>query len=235
MKLRFKHRVSKEDLKEDRFQEFVERVAAWYYQDPKKFWVGAAAAVVVIVGVILLLQGRPKTANVEAELRLTDALVSFAQGDMERAEQGFTELASGFGRDYAGIKAQYYLGNIYYLSQPPRYEEAKKAFAKFLAKSKDDPVLSPAAQIGIGNVEEQLGNGLRAAAAYEAAYRKWPKSALALDAMMAAGRAYRNAGALDKAEKIYQELLDRKEKPTGQQMDEIRMQLAHVQALKTKF
>uniref|UniRef100_A0A7C4GB28 Tetratricopeptide repeat protein n=1 Tax=candidate division WOR-3 bacterium TaxID=2052148 RepID=A0A7C4GB28_UNCW3 len=235
MKLRFKHRVSKEDLKEDRFQETVERVAEWYYRDPKKFWIGAAAVVVMIVGVILLLQNRPKTVSVEAELRLTDALVSLAQGDMQRAEQGFSELTTLFGRDYAGIKAHYYLGHIYYMAQPPRHEEAKRAFAKFLSKAKDDPVLSPAAQVGIGNCEEQLGNSLKAAAAYEAAYRKWPKSALAFDAMMAAGRAYRNAGALAKAEKVYQELLDRKEKPTGQQMEEIRMQLAHVQALKNRL
>lgn len=235
MKLRFKHRVSKEDLKEDRFQESVEKVAEWYYRDPKKFWFGAAGVVVVIVGVILLLQNRPKTESVEAELRLTDALVSYAQGDLQRAEQGFTELASQFGRDYAGIKAHYYLGNIYYLAQPPRYEEAKKEFARFLARSKNDPVLSPAAQLGIANVEEQLGNGLRAAAAYEAVYRKWPKSALAFNAIMAAGRAYRNAGALDKAERLYRELLDRKDKPTGQQMEEIRMRLAQVQALKNRL
>ncbi|MEO0080111.1 MAG: tetratricopeptide repeat protein [candidate division WOR-3 bacterium] len=234
MKFKVKHRVSKADLKEDKFQEAVEKIASAYYRDRQKFWIGGAVVLAVIIGVILLVQRQPARANVEAELRLTDALVRYAQGNLEEAEQAFRELATRFGRDYAGIKAHYYLGNIYFHAQPPRFEEARREFATFFAKSKNDPVLSPAALMGIANCDEELGNNLRAARTYEAVYRRYQDSPLAFAAMMAAGRAYRNAGKLEKAIAIYEELL-KKEQQGGQHLDEVKAELAYVQALKNRF
>ena len=98
---------------------------------------------------------------------------------------------------------------------------------------KNDPLLSPAAQLGIGNCEEQSGDNLAAAQSYEAVWQRWPKSPLAFDAMMAAGRAYRNANNLAKAEAVYQELL--KTKPEGEQGEDVKVELARVQALQNKF
>jgi len=51
--------------------------------------------------------------------------------------------------------------------------------------------------------------------------------------MMAAGRSYRNANALDKAEAVYQELL--KGKPEGEKGDMVKLELARVQTLQKKF
>jgi len=234
MKFKVKHRVSKADLKEDKFQEALEKVAAAYYRNKQKFWIGGAVGLLAIIGLILFIQNRPQTVNTEAELRLTDALVRYVQGNVQEAEQAFKELAGRFGRDYAGVKAHYYLGNIYFQAEPPRYEEARREFAAFFARSKNDPLLSPAAQLGIANCDEELGNNLAAARTYEAVYRRYPDSPLAFRAMMAAGRAYRKAGALDKAIAVYEELL-KKEQPAGQHQDEIKAELAYVQALKGKF
>lgn len=236
MEFKSKHHVSKEDLKEDRFQEAIEKVAAAYYRDRKRFWIGGAVVLVAIIGLILLIQNRGRPAeNAQAEFMLTEATVSYMQGDLSRAEEGFKELTRRYPGDYAGVKAHYYLGNVYYMSEQPKLEEAKREFATFLKKAPNDPVLSPAAQVGIANCEEQAGNSAAAAAAYEVAARKWPKSALAFEALMAAGRCYRNAGQLDHAEKAYRRLLDLdKLEPSGR-ADDVRIELAHVQALKNRF
>jgi len=171
--VRVKHRVSKDELKEDKFQQFVEKAAEFYYADPKRFWIGAAVVVLVILGVILIIQNRPKPVkNAEAELRLMDALSNFYQGNNEYAEGALKELATKFPRDNAGIKAHYYLGSIYFRSQPPRLDEAKREFTTFIKKSKDDPVLNPAANIALAACEEQTGNYLKAAALYEAVYQR---------------------------------------------------------------
>ncbi len=229
------HRVSKGDLKEDKFQQAVEKVAEFYYADPKRFWIGVGIALVVIVGVILLVQNRPKpVANPEAELRLMDALGNYFQGNNDYAEQAFRELATRFGRDYAGIKAHYYLGSIYIHSEPPRVEEAKREFATFIKKSRNDPVLSPAALIGLAICEEKLGNYARAGKIYESVYRRYPKSPLGFEGMMQAGRCYRQAGMLERAEKIYEEILE-KEKPTGARADDVKMELAFIRALKNRL
>lgn len=233
--MRVKHRVSKDELKEDRFQEFVEKVAEFYYANPRRFWVGVAAGLVVIVGVILIIQNRPQPVkNPEAELRLMDALSNFYQGNNEYAEGALKELATKFPRDNAGIKAHFYIGSIYFRSQPPRLDEAKREFTTFIKKSKDDPVLTPAANIGIAACEEQAGNYHQAARLYESVYQKYKKSPLGYEALLAAGRCYRLAGALDQAEKLFNDYLE-KEKPTGPKVEDVKAELAYVRALRNRF
>ena len=231
MRFKGKHTVSKRDLKEDRFQKFVERAMEFYYRDKQKVWIGAAAAVAVIVIAILLLQNRSSGVNSQADIAFTQALGVYSSGNMEQSEQAFKDVAGRFGRDFVGAKAHFYLANIYYNTN--RTAEAKNEFATFLGRVKNDPLLTPAAELGIGNCDEQTGDNLAAAKAYEAVWRKWPKSPLAYDAMMAAGRAYRNANDLAKAEAVYEELL--KGKPEGEKGEEVKVELARVQALQRKF
>lgn len=232
--MRVKHRVGKEELKEDKFQQTVEKVAELYYADPRRFWIGVAVGLLVIIGVILLIQNRPKPGiNAEAELRLMDALGNYFQGNNDYAEQALKELAAKFGRDYAGIKAHYYLGSLYLRQQPPRLDEARREFRIFFNKSGRDPVLTPAALMGLAVCEEKQGNYLKAAGLYEKVYRGFAQSPLGFEGMMQAGRCYRQAGALDKAEKVYNDLL--KKEKTGPKVEEIRSELAFIQALKNRL
>jgi len=169
--------------------------------------------------------------NSQAEIAFTQAIGVYSTNNLEQAEPAFKEVASRFGRDFVGAKAHFYLANVYYNTN--RAAEAKKEFEVFLGRVKNDPLLSPAAQLGIGNCDEQTGDNLAAAKAYEAVWRRWPKSPLAYDAKMAAGRAYRNGNAYDKAEAVYQELL--KGKPEGEKGEEVKLELARVQTLQKKF
>jgi len=50
---------------------------------------------------------------------------------------------------------------------------------------------------------------------------------------MAAGRAYRDANDFAKAEAIYQELLT--SKPAGEKGEDVKIELARIQALQNKF
>jgi TolA-binding protein len=231
MRFKGKHHVSKQDLKEDQFQVSVEKAMEYYYRNKQKVWIGAAAVVAVIVLAILLLQNRSTGVNSQAEIAFTQALGVYSTGNLEQSEPAFKDVASRFGHDYVGAKAHFYLGDLYFNSN--KTAEAKREFATFLGRVKNDPLLSPAAQMGIGNCDEQTGDNLAAAKAYEAVWRRWPKSPLAYDARMAAGRAYRNANAYDKAEAVYQELL--KSKPEGEKGEEVKVELARVLALQKKF
>jgi TolA-binding protein len=231
MRFRGKHVVSRQDLKEDKFQEFIEKVIAAYYKDRQKFWIGAAVAVLAVIAVILMLQNRGPRMNPQAEIAFTQAVGVFSTGNMEQAEPAFKELAARFGRDFVGLKAHFYLGNIYFNSNKPA--EAKQEFTTFYNRVKNDPLLSPASLLGMANCEEQQGNNAAAAALYEQVRKKYPKSPLAFDAAMAAGRCLRNAGTYDKAEALYNELL--KDKPVGDRGEKVKTELARVQALKTKF
>jgi TolA-binding protein len=231
MRFKGKHYVSKRDLKEDRFQKFVEQAMEFYYRDRQKVWIGAAAVVAVIVIAILLLQNRSSGPNPQAEMAFTRAIGVYSTGNLAQAETAFQDVAARFGSGFPGAKAHFYLANVYYNTN--RTPEAKKEFGVFLSRVKNDPLLSPAAQLGIGNCEEQAGDNAAAAKSYEAVWRRWPKSPLAYDAMMAAGRAYRNANDLAKAAAAYEELL--KSKPEGEKGEDAKVELARVQALQKKF
>jgi len=230
-KYRGKHRVSKADLREDRFQLATEKVAEAYYRDRQKFWVIGGIVLVVIVGAVLLIQNRGGGTNTEAQLRFTEALGILTQGDAEQAVQAFQNVASGFGKDPVGVKARYYLGHIYYTTQ--RFEEAGREFAAFLKRDGKNPVLAPAAQMGLGDVADAMGDPLRAAEEYRKVRRKYPDSPLVFEAMMAAGRAYTNAGAYDKAETVYQELLE--QDPGGEKAEKAKVQLSYVRTLRSKL
>jgi len=231
MRFQGKHRVSKQDLKEDRFQNAVEKFVEAYYRDKQKFWIIGGIVLVVIVGAIMLIQNRSKGTNSEAQLRFTEALGIYSQGNAQQAEEAFKQLVSRFGKDYVGLKAHYYLGQLYYSSQ--RYAEGKAEFATFLGRSKSDPVLSPAAAMGIADCESELGNHLKSAEQYQAVAEKYPKWPLVKDAWAAAGRELVLAGSLDKAEALYQRLLDKK--PAGEEAENLKYQLAYVKTLKQKF
>jgi len=224
---RGKHRVRKEDLKEDRFQQATERVAEFYYRDKQKFWVIVGVVIAVVVGGIVLLQNRGKGENQEAQLRFTEALGIYTQGEMQQAEEAFRSVASQFGRDWAGVRAHYYLGQIYYSGQ--RFDDARKEFEIFLKGGANDPVLGPGASLGVADCDIELGNYLRAAERYQRVYRSYPDSPLAFDAMMSAGRAFRLGGRLDLAAQAYEELLATD--PAGDQAENLKLQLAHVKAL----
>ncbi len=230
MKYKGPHLVSKRDLKEDKFQLFVEKVTAAYYRDKQKFWVIGGVVVLLIVGGIVLLQGG-KGGESEAQLRFTEALGMYSQNMIDQAEDAFKAVASRFGKDYVGVKAHYYLGQIYF--QTRRFEEAKREFGLFLSKSKNNPVLDPAAARALADCDAELGNMLKAARQYENVYRRYPKWPMAFDAALAAGRAYAEAGALDQAEALYKELL--KKEPTGEKAEEVKVQLSFVRTLREKF
>jgi TolA-binding protein len=228
---RGKHRVRKQDLKEDRFQQATEKVAEFYYRDKQKFWVIVGVAIAVVVGGIVLLQNRGKGENQEAQLRFTEALGIYTQGEMQQAEEAFRNVASQFGRDWAGVRAHYYLGQIYYSGQ--RFDEARKEFETFLKGGSKDPVLGPGASLGMADCDMELGNYLRAAEQYRRVYRSYPDSPLAFDAMMSAGRAFRVGGRLDLAEQVYEELLATE--PAGDQAENLKLQLAYVRALQRQL
>ncbi|MFO7675317.1 MAG: tetratricopeptide repeat protein [bacterium] len=226
-----RQRVSKEDLKPDRFQQATEKVAEFYYRDRQKFFIILGAALVVIVGLILVLQSRRPGANPEAQLRFTEALGIYSQGQVQESEDAFRDVATRFGRDAVGVRARYYLGQIYF--QTGRYEEARREFGAFLKGNPKDPILGPGALIGVADCLQETGKPLKAAETYEQAWRRYPQSPLAEEAAMAAGRNYADAGALDRAEKLYRALLDKE--PTGEKAEVLKMQLSHVRTLKEKF
>jgi len=223
-------RLTKREIKQDWFTENITKLISLYYREKQKFYIGAGALVIIIIVLIISLSGRGRE-NPEIQLRFTQALGVYSMQNYQQAEQQFAEISRRYSGNYLGAKSYFYLGNIYYQTQ--RYNEAKQAFENFYRKVRKDPLLSPAALFGVANCQEELGDLKLAGENYFKVYQRYPKSIIAFDALLAAGRCFRNIGSLDKAEEVYNIIL--KKNPTGQFVEEAKTQLSFVKTLKNKF
>lgn len=222
--------MKKKELKEDKFLEMVTKVSSIYYRDKKKFLTGVGIFVVAIIALIFYLQGRGKV-NPNIGLSFTEALGYYSTGDVQVAEDKFLKVARRYPSDLLGIKAWYYLGNIYFNTK--RFEEAKNAFERFYKKDRSDSFLKPVGLLGIANSLEELGDFSGAAKHYEELYKRYPKSPYAPYALLGAGRCYKNLGDFSDAKKAYQTFLD--EYPNHGMKEEAKTQVAFIQTLENKF
>lgn len=216
--------------REDKFTEIITHLSSLYYRKRKGFWVGVAGVAAVITAVSLIL-GRRGEGSPQASLDFTEALGYYSAGELQAAEQKFAEVARRYSADRLGVKASYYLGNIYYRTQ--RFKEAKDAFERFYARYPKESFLSPAGLMGIGNCLENLGDMEGAARRYEELFNRYKDSPLAPYALMNAGRCYRYLGDLDKAAEIYDRVI--KEYPEEPVVEEAKAQRAYVRTIREKF
>lgn len=225
--------MRKEDIQEDRFQQFVTSVIKAYYRSPRNFQIGGVAVVAVIVAIIVLVSNKPRY-NPEPNVLLDEAILTMQQQQPDTAgvEQLLTELDRRYGSDPAGRKGSYYLGILYF--HQAKYDDALREFEKFYAGTKNDPNLSPASLMAIGNCYEEQVNLDRAAAAYASTYRHYPKWKLAGQAVLAAGRCYRQKGMYGPAEALYNSYIKANPKADQDVLNQVRLELALVTTLQSK-
>ncbi len=174
-------------IKEDILQNIFTKIVSYYYQNKRNFFIIVGSIIAIIVIIILSVGGKPKI-HPEAQIRFTQALGLYSIGNLSQAEAQFLELTRLFGNTPLGVKAYFYLGRIY--SQTQRFVEAQRAFEKFYAREKNNPVFSPGALMGIANCYEEMSEFKKAATTYEEVYKKYPKSLFAPKALQSAGRCY---------------------------------------------
>ncbi len=219
-----------QEVKEDKFQEFITKIVSLYYHQRQKFLIGVGILVVAIVAIIVIVSGRGKE-NPEVQLRFTEALGLYSVNQIDQAEEKFTEFSRRFSSHILAAKAHYYIGNIHFTHQ--EYDKANKEFQKAYGKLKADPVLGPATLMAIGNCYEQTQNLKKALETYEQVYKKFKKTALGQEALMAAGRCAVNLNDLNRAQKIFEQAV--KELPPGETAEQAKFQLAYIKASKEKF
>jgi tetratricopeptide (TPR) repeat protein len=221
----------RKDTGEDRFQEFITSVLKAYYRQPRNFYIGGGVLVAVIVAIVLLVSNKPQQ-NVQPNIMFDEGILSLEvqqPPDTNSAEQILGELARRFPSNPLGARANYYLGNINYSRQ--KFEEARRYYEKFYGVDKKDPLLSPAALMGIGNCYEELGDLSKAADAYASAFNNYPKWVLADQAVLAAGRCLRQKNRFGDAAALFEKYLRANPNAASDVLTEVKMQLAYVKTL----
>lgn len=218
------------DIKEDKLQDYLTKIFSLYYRERQKFLMIAGGVLAALVILIFFLASKPKESP-EASVRFTEALGIYSGGELGQAEERFLEITRRFPGQKLAVKAQFYLGSIYYNTQ--RYDEARRAFSNFYNKNKKDPVLSPSALLGIANCYEELREYKKAGETYEAVAKRYKKSPFAPPALLAAARCYKNLGNYKKAKEIYEKVI--KDYPLDPAKEDAKAGLSYVTTLQEKI
>ncbi len=218
------------DIKEDKLEEYITKFFSFYYHNRQKFLMTVGGALAVIVLLIFVFTSRPKE-NPEVSVRFTEALGLYSGRQFDQAEERFLEITRRFPNQKLGIKAQFYLGNIYF--HTARYDEARRAFANFYNKNKKDPILSPSALLGVANCYEEVKEYKKAAETYEQVAQKYKKSPFAPPALLSAARCYKNLANYKKAKEIYGKVI--KDYPNDPAREEAKAGLSYITTLEEKI
>jgi outer membrane protein assembly factor BamD (BamD/ComL family) len=197
-------RLTKRQLKQDRFLEFIQSGLAYAQQHAL---VVGASLVVFIAGVALAVRvagsasGQPAESP-EADRALSAARVEFSAGRMDAGREALEQVRSRHARTRAAREATYILANAYY--EGGDWARAQEVFEEFLKRPLHADLMVDGARLGIASCKEESGD---AAAAYEAYRRLWTDGVhggTRIQAALAAGRIARTIGKVDEARALYE-------------------------------
>ncbi len=193
----------KKQLKRDRFVEAGTRTFS-YFRHHSALITYITIGIVVIAGGFLYYSRVKSNKEDKASKLFSRGIALYSQNNIESSISVFSEVVSGFGRTPQGIKARYYLGNLYYLTG--KHEQAREEFERYLKYAKDD-ILLPGALMGIADTYAEQRNFFLAQKKYEEVKKRFPKSALAPKALMSAARCASILGNLTQAKEIYNKII----------------------------
>lgn len=201
---RRRKRITKKELKEDKFVEAATEFAGFFRRHSAKLIWAVVGLFIVILSTRYGLQTRARARD-EAALALTAANSFFFGGDYEEAISRYEGIIDRYPSTPSGVKCLYFLGNVYYLVG--NYELALDHYERYLGKSKD-PIAGPAALDGIGSCYEQMADYGEAARRYEEVFRRYPKSIIAAEALLSSGRCYESERDYESAKAAYERVIE---------------------------
>lgn len=146
MKIRKKRKITKEELKRDRFEDTVFSLFDSFKKEPGK-WSGAVLLAIAAVVVIIFLTQRKITRSFQGERIFVQALTYLNSGQIQDAENLFRQIYEGVRGSFEGKKATYYLGHLNMLKGS--FDEAERFFREYLSSKPGDDFLEAAAQEGL--------------------------------------------------------------------------------------
>jgi TolA-binding protein len=182
---------SKQELREDRFVEWVLE-ATEYVRAKSQVFMAGAVGVVVLIGAIAYFNKSQADSRLEAAALLGEAMIADDNGQGDEA----TRMAEQLLKEYAGTpsaaQATLFLANHYYAQG--RYGEAQKLYERYLSDYGDVDVLAFAARNGLASCAEAQGDYPQAAAKFQEAATASGAGSQGCLALLEAARCYGLAG-----------------------------------------
>jgi tetratricopeptide (TPR) repeat protein len=206
--LKAKRKYTKQELKQDKFILATVQAKTFVEEHSTKI-LYAVLAVIAVALLIWFYIDSKKSASQEAEAMLSKAQNEFHLGQKEAAITSFSELADRYPGTPAAGKAVFFLARIYL--DDDNIEQAKKYYKLYIDDYADKNVMAQGACAGYADCLAYEKNYREAAEYYEKAAQIYPDFPQADTYLYSAASAYKEAGEVDKAKKLSQELIDESE------------------------
>ena len=203
--LKPRKRLTRKEIKRDRFIATVSKVLAFIQRNSKRFAIATAVVLVAVVAIMAVRQHR-KAREVRSIEALGEAQTAKWAGKTEEALKLYQRVTQQFGGTRGAGEACVALGNLYF--EKGDVKKAKAAFQEYLSRYNNDPILIYTAWSGIAACLEQEGDYLEAAQRYKSFADRHQNSPWAARALWDAARCFRLAGKLQEAKMALQEIID---------------------------
>ena len=184
-------KLSKEELREDEFVEWIMEAVEYVKERSQLFIGGLAGLVVVILGINHFIESS-EAAEVEAVALLGDVLMAEQSGQVSEAIRLAEQLATSYTEAPAAGQGLVLLANMHYAEG--RIVEARGYYRDYLDNYEPIDVLAYAAESGLASCLEAEGQLLEAGRYYEAYAGRETGTIRAALALMEAARVYGLAG-----------------------------------------
>jgi TolA-binding protein len=174
--MRHNVKITKREIKEDKFTTFVFRAKDYVY-NRWAYFVGAAAVIVILIGGFMMIQSQGASREKEAADIYNRALGEYRSANYQLAIVDFKTVIDDYGSTSYGRMAAFNLGNAYFSAK--NYTEAKTAFENYLKNYKDDKYFVTSAMSGVAASLAGMGQYQEAADQYRATAEKYPDFNLA--------------------------------------------------------
>jgi tetratricopeptide (TPR) repeat protein len=213
-------RISKRQMKQDPFIEYVLRAWEYITGHQQMVFIGL---VVVLVAAALVGWGMHsrKQARINASSQFADALSAYRTGDLKTADELFKMVVKDYGSTENGVFAEYFVGKC--ALDSGRYLDAIQAFDKYLGAGARYPFFHDAAMEGKAVAYEDQHQYKEAGQAYLDLAKSLKTNAfMETTYLRRAGEAFRLAGETQRAIEILGPLVD---KSTGTERRDLEIEL----------
>ena len=186
-----KQRVTKAELEEDEFLEWVLR-AIEYLKQRSQLFIGGAVAIVAVIAITSFMKTQRAEARERAATLLFEATVADRSGQVDQVLRISQQLVDDFAGTPAGSQGMIVLGNRYF--SLGRYADAQWLFRQYLDTHGDLDALVFAARTGLAACREAQGDLEGAARDYVQYADDNPDSPPSALALMQAARCYGQLG-----------------------------------------
>jgi|APSaa5957512622_1039677.scaffolds.fasta_scaffold111679_1 tetratricopeptide (TPR) repeat protein len=197
-------KLSKEELREDEFVEWIMQAADYVKERAQLFIGGLVVFVLLILGINYIIESQEQ-AKVEAASRLGDLLMAEEEGDAAGVISIAEDLISRFDGTPAAAQGVLVLANRYFAQE--NFAEGQRLYEKYLEDYGQSEILVFGAWSGLASCLEAQGQTTAAAEKYLEFATGHPQSLQAAMAVWEAARCYGQLGDISRQKELLERVM----------------------------